>query len=410
MGPKTGIIVNLLKYLSSIFGASKSPEAPSPAAPDQKLEAEEAVSKAVEITPLPKVQAPTPAHPQLPAYLDEEDQARRILSIAIARQATRFVTHSTTARVKLTSSQLKEGIKGKIVGKDGRNARHFEEKAGVDLLLNDEPDSVVISSFDAFRREVARVALENLVRDGRIQPARIEEVLAEAKSQVDQSARESGEKAARDLAIQKLHPALVRVLGTLKFRHSFGQNQLEHSIETAWIAGHLAAELGFNVEIARRAGLLHDLGKGLDQTHEAGHALAGAEFAKKYGESPEVVQAIAAHHEEVLPKAGIDHLVLAADALSGARPGARHGSTQNALDRATAMEKIAMETPGVDSAVAVQAGRELRIFVDSKKILDENMPGMARQIAERLQSEVKFPGQIKVTVLRELRVTEVAAR
>jgi ribonuclease Y len=310
--------------------------------------------------------------------------------------------------VKLTQTQLKEGIKGRIVGKDGRNARHFEEKAGVDLLLNDEPDSVMVSSFDPFRREVAKVALETLIRDGRIHPARIEECLGEARKEVENSTREAGAKAAAELGIEGLHPALLRVLGTLKFRLSFGQNQLEHSIETAWLCGNLASELGYDMRLARRAALLHDLGKALDATHEGGHAQTGAEFAKRFGESEEVVQAIASHHEEIPPQTWLDHLVIAADALSGARPGARHGSTQVVAERVTLMEKLAKEVPGVENAYAVQAGRELRVFVDSQKIADGEIPVLARQIADQIQTSVRFPGLIKVTVLRELRVTEVA--
>jgi ribonuclease Y len=335
----------------------------------------------------------------------EAEQARRLLCIAMARQASKTVSQSSVARVSFSESQLKEGVKGKIVGKEGRNARCFEEKAGVDLLLNEEADSVVISGFDAFRREVARVALEMLVRDGRIQPARIEDCLAQAKTQVDQQVREAGTKAALSLGIEGIHPALLRVLGTLRFRHSFGQNQLEHVVETAGLCGSLAAELGLDVQLARRASLLHDLGKALDQTHDGGHAAAGAEFARRYGESAEVVQAIAAHHEEVAPESWLDHLVIAADALSGARPGARNGSTQTSLDRAAALEKIALEIPGVQQAYAVQAGREIRIFVDSLKILDADVGRVAQEVADRIQSEVRFPGQIQVTVLRELRTT-----
>ena len=337
--------------------------------------------------------------------LHEQEQARRLLCIAIARQATKTAGQYRVSRLSYSETQLKEGIKGKIVGKEGRNARYFEEKAGVDLLLNEESDAVVISSFDAFRREVARVALEMLVRDGRIQPARIEDCLAQAKTQVDQQVREAGSKAAQSLGIEGIHPAILRVLGTLRFRQSFGQNQLEHALETAGLCGSLAAELGFDAQLARRAGLLHDLGKALDQTHDGGHAFAGAEFAKRYGESPEVIQAIAAHHEEIAPESWLDHLVIAADALSGARPGARHGSTQTSLERAEMMEKIALEVPGVQQAYAVQAGREVRVFVDSSKVLDADIERIAREIADRIQVEVRFPGQIQVTVLRELRMT-----
>ncbi len=346
----------------------------------------------------------------LPNHLDEEDQARRLLSIVIARQATKFVGHVATARIRLSSSQLKDGIKGKIVGREGRNARYFEEQAGVDLLLNDEQDSVIISCFDPFRREVARVALESLVRDGRIQPPRIEEVLGEARLQVDLSAREAGVAAAGELGVVDLHPAILRVLGTLKFRHSFGQNQLEHAIESAWICGNLAAELRLDVRLARRAALLHDLGKALDQTHDGGHAQAGAEFAQRFGEDETVVRAIAAHHEEVSPQSWLDHLVIASDAVSGARPGVRQGSTQVVLERTEAMERIAQAVAGVTVAYAVQAGRELRVFVDSAAIDDEGLSKVARQVADRIQAEVTFPGQIKVTVLRELRVVEVAVR
>lgn len=349
-------------------------------------------------------------HPHLPNYLDEEDQAKRLICIAIARQATKELGYLATARVKLSATQLKEGIKGKIVGRDGRNARYFEEQAGIDLLLNDEPDAVLISSFDPFRREVARVALESLVRDGRIHPPRIEAALSEARLIVDQNARDAGHSAAQTLGIKDLHPAIARVLGTLQFRHSFGQNQLTHAIESAFICGNLAAELGLDVQLARRAALLHDLGKGLDQTHDGGHALAGAEFAKRFGESEKVAQAIAAHHEEISPQNWLDYLVIAADAISGGRPGARKGSTQVVLERVETMEKIALGIPGVSAAYAVQAGREIRIFVDSSKISDDGLQELAKTVADRIKAEVQFPGQIKVTVLRETRVVEVASR
>jgi ribonuclease Y len=349
--------------------------------------------------------------PALPGYLETtEEQARRLLAIVAARQATRWVSEYSTSRVPLSATQIKDGIKGKIVGKDGRNSRYFEEKAGVDLILNEIPDAVIISSFDAFRREVARAALDILIRDGRIQAPRIDEALQEAKIKVDLEVREAGARAAAQLGIEGLHPAIVRVLGTLRFRQSFGQNQLDHSVETAWLAGNLASELGFDSAIARRAGLLHDLGKALDQTHDGGHAKAGAEFADRYGESAEVVKAIATHHEELAPESWLDHLVIAADALSGARPGARHASTQTSLDRAEAIEKIALSFPGVTASFAVQAGRELRVFVDSEKIQDAQVQQLARQIADEIVAQQQFPGQIKVTVLREIRVVEVASR
>jgi ribonuclease Y len=345
-----------------------------------------------------------------PSHLDEEEQAKRLICIALARQATRFTANVATARVKLTSNQLKDAIKSKIVGKEGRNARHFEERAGVDLLLNDEPDAVIISCFDPFRREVARVALEALVRDGRIHPPKIEDLLKEARVHVDQAARDAGNAALQELGIENMHSAIVRVVGTLKFRHSFGQNQFDHAVETAWICGNLAAELGYDVKLARRAGLLHDLGKGLDQTHDGGHALAGAEFAKRFEECEMITQAMAAHHEEQSPQTWLDHLVIAADSLSGGRPGAREGSTQVYFERSEKMEKIAQEVPGVTAAYAVQSGRELRVFVDSTLVADAQVSEVAKKIASQLQEQITFPGQIKVTVLRELRAIEVASR
>ncbi len=343
--------------------------------------------------------------PTYPTHLSEDEQARRLLAIAMARQASRFAVNGAVARVKLSASQLDEGIKAKIVGKEGRNARAFEEKAGVDLILNDEPDAILISTFDPFRRELARTALEALIRDGRIHPVRIEECIEAARGEVDARAREHGNRAAKELGIDDLHPAIVRVLGTLAYRHSFGQNQLEHAVESAQLCGTLAAELGFDSKLAKRATLLHDLGKALNPSYEGGHAQAGAEFAAKYGEKPEIVQAIAAHHEEVAPQSWLDHLVIAADALSGARPGARNGSTRNALDRAQAMEAIAREVPGVTEAFALQAARELRVFVDHAAIDDARAATLVGEIASRISQELRFPGEIKVTVLREMRAT-----
>ncbi len=341
---------------------------------------------------------------QAAAY-DAEQEAKRILTIVMARQATSWVSHVTTARVALTAEQLSAGMKGKIVGKEGRNARHFQEKAGVDLLLNDEPQAIVIASFDPFRREVARVALVDLIRDGRIHPGRIEEFLSDARVKVDQAARDAGLAATQGLGLRDFHPAVLRVLGTLQFRTSFGQNQLDHSIESAWLCGSMAAELGFDVMLARRAGLLHDLGKALDQTHDGGHAQSGADFALAYGEAPEIVAALASHHEEVRPQSWLDHLVITADALSAARPGARHGSTAVVQERVQAMEQIASSMPGVSQAYAVQAGRELRILVESEQVSETALEGLAQTVGDRLREELRFPGQLTVTVLRESRVT-----
>jgi ribonuclease Y len=345
--------------------------------------------------------------PSLPTYfVDDQEQARRLIALVVARQASRFVSQVSLERVAFTPSQLKDGIKARIVGKEGRNVRYFEDRAGVSLLLNEEPGAVLVSCFDPFRREVAREALALLAQDGRIQPARIDECLAQARRQVDEQVRLWGAQAAEELQLAGFHPAVLRVLGTLKLRHSFGQNQLAHAIETAWLCGQLAAELGFDTPLARRAALLHDLGKALDQTHEGAHAEAGARFAEAYGESPEVVHAIACHHEEFPPQTWLDHLVIAADALSGARPGARAGSTQTALDRATQMEQIAQAVPGVTEAYAVQAGRELRVFVDGQQVSDEAAGLLAREVARQIAEQVQFPGQIQVTLLRELRWIE----
>ncbi|MBL7714745.1 MAG: HDIG domain-containing protein [Bdellovibrionales bacterium] len=337
-----------------------------------------------------------------------EEEAKRLLAIAISRQAKDFSIAGAVTRVRLSPSQLDQGFKARIVGKEGRNARVFEEKAGVDLLLNDEPDSVLISSFDPYRREVARVALEALILDGRIQPVKIEECLADARLRVDEKTRENGAAAAKASGVEGLHPAILRLLGTLAYRHSFGQNQLEHSVESARFCATLASELGFDPKIAARAALLHDLGKALDSDHVGSHAAAGAEFAKRFGESEVICQAIAAHHEESSPKSWLDHLVIAADALSGARPGARKGSTQNVLDRSVAMERIAKEIPGVTEAYAVQAGRSLRVFVDTASISDEQMKPLADQIARKIESDLRFPGELNVSVIREMRVSETA--
>lgn len=342
--------------------------------------------------------------------MSEDERAKRLLAIAVSRQATKFSVTTSTARVKFSQSQIDDGVKAKIVGREGRNARTFEERAGVDLLLNDEPDAVLISSFDPLRREIARTALESLVRDGRIHPVRIEECLAAAKTEVDAKARDHGARAAKEVGIEDLHPAVLRVLGTLAYRQSFGQNQLEHSVESAQLCGTLAAELGFDQKLARRAALLHDLGKALPPDRDGGHSKVGADFAAKYGEAPEVVQAILSHHEEVPPTSWLDHLVIAADALSGARPGARNGSTRNALDRAAQLEMIAREVPGVTEAYAVQAGRELRVFVDHTLVEDQAASAIAAEIAQRIGDELRFPGQIKVTVLREMRVEVTASQ
>lgn len=354
--------------------------------------------------------ASVPGFPATSGTVDESTEAQRLLSIVVARQARHYASTLSVARVKLSPQQLQSGIKSKVVGREGRNIAYFEEQSGVDLLLNEEPDALILSSFDPFRREVARVAMETLVRDGRIQPTKIEETLAQARILVDQNCRKAGESAILQLQLAPVHPAIVRVLGTLQYRHSFGQNQLEHAIETAFICGGLAGEMKLDVASARRAGLLHDLGKGLDQTHDAGHAQAGAEFARRFGENDFVVQAIAAHHEEVSAFSWLDHLVIAADAISAARPGARKGSTQVVLDRVEEMERIASEVPGVKQAFAVRAGREIRVLVDPDAVQDAHLTVVADQISELIRSQVIFAGQIKISVLRERRAEGIAQR
>lgn len=340
----------------------------------------------------------------------EQEQAQRILALAMARMASRVAPKVAVGRVALTREQLQSGIKAKLVGKGGVVARHFQEQSGVDLLLNEEEEAIWVSCFDPFRREVGRRAIEFLIADGRINLTQIEQAIESARKATDTAARTLGAHALQELGLEPAHPAITRVLGTLNFRTSFGQNQLEHSIETAWIAGMLAEELGADVLLARRAGLLHDLGKALDPTHRGGHARAGAEFAERYGEGSAIVDAIAAHHEEVPAESWLAGVVIAADALSGARPGARPGSREVLFERMAQMEAVAKSFAGVKEAFAIQAGREVRVFVDANLLGDEETRRLAPLLAQRIQREVEFPGEIGITVHRELRVTEVAAR
>ncbi len=350
----------------------------------------------------------SPHRPQFSVNLNEDEQARRLLAIAVARQASKFVSTAVTNTIRLTDGQLKDGIKNKLIGKEGRNVRFIEEAAGVDLLLNEEPNAIVVSSFDSFRREVARVALEALIKDGRIAPQRIEEALAGAKKKVDADILQRGGAALKELKLENVHPAVIRTLGMMSLKVSYGQNLLDHSVECAQLCRSLALELGFDGNLAARAALFHDLGKVLDPAHEGGHALSAADFLRKYGESEEVAHAVGAHHEELEPQSWLDHLVMAADTLSAARPGARRGALQALAERSQTLEKTARAFEGVTEAYALQAGKELRVFVDCARVDDEGARTLAKQIAERIADDPDVSGQVRVTVLRQMKVTEVA--
>lgn len=333
-----------------------------------------------------------------------DKRARSIVSMAIQRIASEHVGESTTSVVALPSDEMK----GRIIGRNGRNIRSFEQAAGVDVIVDDTPEAVTISSFDPVRREVARRTLEKLVLDGRIHPASIEKILKKEQEEVDKSIIEAGEEAIYEAGVPNLHKEIVKVLGRLKYRTSYGQNQLYHAVESSRLAGMIAAELGANVEIAKTAGLLHDLGKALDANVEGTHAGIGAELAKRYGVNPIVVNAIAAHHHEVEQESIEAVIVESADAISGARPGARRESLEQYIKRIKALEDLANSYKGVTQSYALQAGREVRIIVRPEDIDDLEAARMARDIAKKIEETMQYPGQIKVTVLRETRASEFA--
>lgn len=335
---------------------------------------------------------------------EAERKAKEIIALAIQRYAGEYVAERTVTVIDLPN----EDLKGRLIGREGRNIRAIEQATGVDLIIDDTPEAVVISSFDPIRREVARIALEKLIADGRIHPARIEEVVAKTRTEVENAIKQAGEQAVFDLGIHGIHPELVKLIGRLKYRYSYGQNQWKHSIEVGFLAGVMAAELGLNVKQARRAGLLHDIGKAVDHEVEGSHAIIGAELAKKYGESPKIVHAIKAHHEEEKPDSILDVIVQAADALSGARPGARHEVLETYIKRLEDMEKICMEFEGVEKAFAIQAGREIRVIVHNQKVSDDQLPVLAKDISKKIQETLAYPGQIKVVVIRESRAIEYA--
>ena len=331
-------------------------------------------------------------------------KAKEILALAINRYAGEFVTEKTVSVVPLPSEEMK----GRIIGREGRNIRALEAATGIDVIIDDTPEVVVLSGFNPIRREVARLSLERLMADGRIHPARIEEVVNKTTQEVETAIRETGEQTCFDVGIHGLHPEIVKLLGKLKYRTSYGQNVLQHSMEVAFMAGIMASELGLDPKEAKRAGLLHDIGKAVDHEVEGPHALIGAELAKKYGETEAIVHAIAAHHEDVPPETVLAILVSAADTLSGARPGARKETLESYIKRIENLEKIAQSFNGVCKAYAIQAGREVRIIVESELLNDEDITLLAHDVAKRIEQEMRYPGQIKVFVIREKRAIAYA--
>jgi len=332
------------------------------------------------------------------------EKSRDILSTSIQRCATDVVSETTVSVVSLPNDEMK----GRLIGREGRNIRALEQATGVDLIIDDTPEAVTISSFDPFRREVARVALNNLILDGRIHPARIEEVVEKAKNEVESVIRNEGERAMREVGVIGLHPELIRLIGKLKFRSSYGQNVLTHSLEVAHLAGMLAAEIGADVTLSKRAGLLHDIGKAVDHQVEGPHASIGADLVKQWDKSAEVAQAISEHHGEATTTSALGFIVATADAISGSRLGARRESIEQYLKRIEALESVANSFPGVEKAFAIQAGREVRILVKPEQVDDLGAMRLARDIVKKIEDTLAYPGQIKVTVMRETRAVDYA--
>ena len=330
--------------------------------------------------------------------------AQEIISLAIQRCASDHTAEVTVTSVHIPSDDLK----GRIIGREGRNIRTFEQISGVNLVIDDTPETVVLSCFDPVRRETARVALENLIADGRIHPARIEEMYRKAFDLVQERVREAGEQAAFDMGIHDLHPELVKTLGALRYRTSFGQNVLRHSIEVAELCSIMAAELGIDTVTAKRAGLLHDLGKAIDHEVEGPHAVIGAELARRYGEKPAIVHAIEAHHADTDPNTVLDVLVQAGDAISASRPGARRGSAENYIKRLEQLEEIANSYDGVERTYAMQAGREVHVMVQPDKVSDADSTVLAHDIAQQIEEKMQYPGQVRVVVIRESRAVDIA--
>ena len=336
---------------------------------------------------------------------DECDNlARELVGQAIARCAADATSEATVSVVPLPSDEMK----GRIIGREGRNIRALETATGCDLIIDDTPEAITLSSFDQTRREVARMALERLIADGRIHPARIEETVDKCRRELEIQMKREGDKAIMELGIHSLHPDLVKLIGRLKYRTSFGQNVLSHSLEVAWLAGLMAGELGVNVQLARRAGLLHDIGKALDHEIEGSHVQIGVDICKKYRENPQVIHAIEAHHGDVEPKTTLAFIIMAADAISAARPGARRENMESYIKRLETLEALCNGFEGVESSYAVQAGREVRILVQPDKVSDDEVILLSRNVAKKIENELDYPGQIKVSVIRESRATEYA--
>lgn len=333
-----------------------------------------------------------------------DKKAKNILALSIQRYAGDYVAEKSVSVVALPNDEMK----GRIIGREGRNIRAIEAATGIDLIIDDTPEAVIISGFNPVRREVARLSLEKLIADGRIHPSRIEEVVKKSEQEVDESIREAGEQATFDVGVHGIHPEIIKLIGRLRYRTSYGQNVLQHSLEVAFLCGIMAAELGIDVKTAKRAGLLHDIGKAVDHEIEGSHAVIGADLARKYNEAPEIVHALAAHHEDEKPDTILAVLVQASDALSGARPGARREMLETYVKRLEDLERIGTSVKGCNSCFAIQAGREIRVLVSSEEVSDEHAHVVARDIAKKIEEEMTYPGQIKVNVIRETRAVEYA--
>lgn len=338
------------------------------------------------------------------AKANADRKSQEIIALAVKRYAGDYVTERTVSVVALPNEEMK----GRIIGREGRNIRALEAATGIDLIIDDTPEAVILSGFNPVRREVAKLSLERLIDDGRIHPARIEEIVAKVSKEIDATIKEAGEQATFDVGVHGINPELIKLIGRLKYRSSYAQNVLQHSLEVSFLCGIMAAELGVNVKQAKRAGLLHDIGKAVDHEVEGPHALIGADLAKKYGESHHVVHALAAHHEETPPETVLAVLVQAADTLSGARPGARQEMLESYVNRLETLEKIATSFQGVTKSYAIQAGREIRVMVEGKLIDDDRAFVICKDIANKIEKELSYPGQIKVVVIRETRAIEYA--